>query len=405
MVLFMVKVSIIMPVYNVEKYLNECLDSIVNQTFEDIEIICINDGSTDNSLAILKSYASQDGRIIIISQENTGIGAARNAGMRIANGDYVFFIDSDDFLYPDAIEELYENAIFNDSDVVLFRRTQEYGIDRLKNNEGYNFDNVFHISGEEYREFTFSRKDLKSYVLNRYLSVWMKFYKRKFLNRYDDLYFPEGIAYEDGLFHVKVFLRAERMSHIPKVYYYYRKNPDSVMHNSSFNMDIFKVIDSVEEFLIENDYYGEFKKEFDYYKITQISQYLFSSSSEEYFQKAKEEYLKINLSSRHIVSEYRMNFFNLVLSSNNYVEFLNNYYNKEIEKRDLEIEKANILSSNLEKENMKLKEKINLLKKSTKKLKSKNSQLQKTNAMILTSNSWKITKPFRIFVHFFKKLL
>ena len=82
----MVKVSIILPVYNVEKYLKECMDSIVNQTFEDIEIICINDGSTDNSLAILNSYASKDGRIKIISQENAGIGAARNVGMRAAEG-------------------------------------------------------------------------------------------------------------------------------------------------------------------------------------------------------------------------------------------------------------------------------------------------------------------------------
>ena len=233
----------------------------------------------------------------------------------------------------------------------------------------------------------------------------MKFYKREFLNRYDDFYFQEGIAYEDGLFHVKVFLRAERMSHIPKVYYHYRKNPESVMNNSSYNMDIFKVVDSVEEFLIDNDYYGEFKNEFDLYKIVQISLYLFSSGTEEYFQKAREEFLKVNLSPKHIVPEYRMNYFNLVLDSNNYVEFLNNYYNKELERKDLEIKNASIQKGKLEKENKKLKEKVNSLKKSNKKLESENSQLKKTNSLFVTSNSWKITKPLRKGVYFFKKHL
>lgn len=402
---FMVKVSIILPVYNVEKYLNECLDSIVNQTFKDMEIICINDGSTDKSLEILNSYASRDERIKIISQENAGLGAARNVGMGAAEGDYIFFIDSDDFIYADAIEEMYENAVVNDSDLVLFRRTREFDIDRLNNREGYNFDNVFKISGEEYKKFTFNYKDIKQYVLNSYLSVWMKFYKREFLNSHDDFYFPEGIAYEDCLFHVKVFLRAGRMSHIPKVYYHYRKNPDSIMNNSSYNMDIFKVVDSVEEFLIDNDYYGEFKNEFDFYKITQISQYLFSSGTQEYFQKAKEEFLKVRLSSNHIVSEYRMNFFNLVLDSGNYVEFLNNYYKKEIEKKDSQIKNANIQKGRLDEENKKLKGRINSLKKSNKKLKSRNLKLQKKNALILSSNSWKITNPIRKFIYFIKKIL
>lgn len=400
----MVKVSIILPVYNVEKYLNECLDSIVNQTFSDMEIICINDGSTDNSLAILNSYASRDGRIKIISQENAGMGAARNVGIRAAKGDYIFFIDSDDFIYLDAIEEMYGSAVLNDSDMVLFRRTREFDIDRETNHEGYNFDNIFKISGDDYKEFTFDYTDLKNHVLNSYLSVWMKFYKREFLNLYDDFYFQEGIAYEDGLFHVKVFLRARRMSHIPKVYYYYRNNPSSVMNNSSYNMDIFKVVDSVEEFLIDNGYYDEFKNEFDFYKITQISQYLFSSASEEYFQKAREEFLKVRLSSKHIVSEYRMNYLNLVLDSKNYVEFLNNYYNNELEKKDSEIKKTNIQIEKLENENKKLKGNINSLKKSNEKLKSSNSQLQKTNASVLTSNSWKITRPLRKLVYFFKKL-
>ena len=99
----MVKVSVIIPVYNVEKYLGECLESIIDQSLEDIEIVCVNDGSTDNSLSILESYAELDNRIKIISQENHGLAAARNTGLKNINGDYVYFIDSDDFLELSAL--------------------------------------------------------------------------------------------------------------------------------------------------------------------------------------------------------------------------------------------------------------------------------------------------------------
>ena len=109
----MVAISVIIPVYNVEKYLGRCLDSVVNQTFTDIEIICINDGSSDNSLEILKRYAQRDRRIKIFTQENSGLSASRNVGMKYASGDYIYFIDSDDYLVKTAFEELYKIATIN----------------------------------------------------------------------------------------------------------------------------------------------------------------------------------------------------------------------------------------------------------------------------------------------------
>ena len=101
------KISVIIPVYNVEDYLEECLDSIINQTFKDLEIICINDGSQDNSLNILEEYAEKDNRIKIITTKNQGLSAARNRGLENITGDYVYFIDSDDYLELTAFEELY----------------------------------------------------------------------------------------------------------------------------------------------------------------------------------------------------------------------------------------------------------------------------------------------------------
>ena len=104
----MVKISVIIPVYNVAGYLEECLNHIINQTFSDIEIICINDGSTDESPDILREFAKRDNRIQIINQKNRGLGATRNRGLELSKGDYVYFMDGDDYLELTALEELYE---------------------------------------------------------------------------------------------------------------------------------------------------------------------------------------------------------------------------------------------------------------------------------------------------------
>lgn len=114
-----IKISIIIPVYNVEKYLRQCLDSIIYQTFKDFECICINDGSTDNSLSILEEYAKKDKRFRILSQQNQGVGVARNFGLRIAVGEYILFVDSDDFIDNNFCEKLYNNAKKYNSDIVF----------------------------------------------------------------------------------------------------------------------------------------------------------------------------------------------------------------------------------------------------------------------------------------------
>ena len=119
------KISIIVPIFNGELYLEECLNSLVNQTFNDIEIICVNDGSTDNSMKILEDFQKKDSRIEIISQPNQGVSIARNNGVNQANGEYVLFVDSDDWLDLDACAELYSNAVSNDSDIVLFNSVIE----------------------------------------------------------------------------------------------------------------------------------------------------------------------------------------------------------------------------------------------------------------------------------------
>ena len=117
----MVKISVIIPVFNVELYLEECLDSVINQSLDDLEIICVNDGSTDSSLSILEKYAKMDDRVKIISQENQGQGSARNKGLSIAKGECIYFIDSDDKIELDTLKDCYDCVKKNDLDFVMFQ--------------------------------------------------------------------------------------------------------------------------------------------------------------------------------------------------------------------------------------------------------------------------------------------
>ena len=130
----MPKISVIIPVYNVEKYLSQCLDSILNQTFKDFECICVNDGSTDKSLAILQEYVNKDDRIKIINQENKGLSGARNSALKIVNGKYITFIDSDDFVTIDYLEKLINIAEKEDSDIVYCRHKMYYFVDNKYEN-------------------------------------------------------------------------------------------------------------------------------------------------------------------------------------------------------------------------------------------------------------------------------
>ena len=322
----MVKISVIIPVYNVEKYLEECLDSVVNQTFEDIEIICVNDGSTDKSLEILNDYASADDRIKVFTQENKRQGAARNLGLDKSSGDYVYFMDSDDYIDLSTIEKLYNNGISNNSDIVVSKIARftddcdkiDYSI------PGFDFETQF--KNVDFNDFTFNYNDIKQYVLNRSFAPWMKLFKKEFLLE-NNLQFIEYLAYEDVLFHVQTFLKAQRISFSPNFFYYYRNNPTSTMNTTENGLDIFKIIDFVQKYLIENDFMDEFKDEFDLFKVVQILNYIISTKSEDYFQKAKMEFSNIDFSSNSLKDAFLLNKFELVINSNSLIDYFEGYYN------------------------------------------------------------------------------
>lgn len=323
------KVSIIVPVYNVENYLHNCLSSISNQTFKNIEIICINDGSTDNSSEILEEYAKNDQRISIITQKNGGLGFARNIGMEHAKGKYILFIDSDDFIELTAVEKSYNNIVSNNSDLAIFKFSRFDEDNITYSQTGFPLDNEF--GDINYNMFTFNYKDIKRFVLNTSFSTWSKIYRKDFLEKFDSN-FQVGIAYEDVLFHVKSLLNASSISFIPYFLYNYRiSNSSSIMNNKSNIGDIFKVCDDVEKYLKKNSFFNEFKIEFLIFKITQLSQYLPIANSEEYFLNVKNEFKSLidEYSSedfKNLPNKQNNSIYN-VLNSNNNKEYLNKINN------------------------------------------------------------------------------
>ena len=207
-------VSIIVPIYNVEPYLNKCIDSIINQTLTNIEIILVNDGSTDNCGKIIDEYAKKDNRIIAIHKENGGQASARNMGLDVARGTYIGFVDSDDWIELDMYENLYNSIETYDADISVCGR-QLY----LENG---NLINKINIEDEFINLY---KSNLKDYVSEKLfykhtVVVWNKLYKRKVIEenniRFEDVSY---VGSEDALFNYSVLCHAEKIKSIDKIYY------------------------------------------------------------------------------------------------------------------------------------------------------------------------------------------
>ncbi len=215
------KISVIVPVYNVEQYLKKCLDSILNQTFSNIEIICVNDGSTDNSRKILEEYKKKDSRIIIVDKENGGLSSARNAGMKIARGEFYSFIDSDDWVDITMLEKLYNNITSLNTDISICAVHQ---FDET--NQKIDDSNPYYTLEFFDKTFTgraFSYKDTKPFLMDVCVMAWNKLYRRSLVEKYN-AWFPDGLIFEDGPFFFTIFFKTQRVSIVRDFLYYYRIN-------------------------------------------------------------------------------------------------------------------------------------------------------------------------------------
>lgn len=212
-----VKVSIIIPVYNVEQYISQCLDSLINQTLQEIEIICINDGSKDNSLNILNDYADKDSRIKIINKKNEGLSCARNDGLKAASGEYIGYVDSDDWVAEDFYEKLFIAAKKYNADIAAGNIVRCGKLVRK-----------YRIKYEQEKLFTDNTEKLKAAGIPKYNYVWNKIYKRENLLKLD-IPFPAGKVYEDIRWSIKVIYYLENLVTVPESNYYYRKNQNSIV--------------------------------------------------------------------------------------------------------------------------------------------------------------------------------
>lgn len=195
----MIKVSVIVPVYNVENYLIECLESLVSQTLQDIEIICVNDGSTDKSPLILENYKKNYPQIRVFTKQNGGLSDARNFGLKHATGEYVAFVDSDDYVDSNMFKIMYDTIVNKDADLCISQIKEVYQTEKK--------DLVDH-------------NDI--YPMLGHPTVWNKLYKHEWIKKFN-IEFPVGLWYEDNVFTYKYLLNQPKITYVDNSLYYYRK--------------------------------------------------------------------------------------------------------------------------------------------------------------------------------------
>lgn len=241
----MPKVSVVVPVYNVEKYLEQCLDSIVNQSLEDIEIICVDDGSTDKSGEILDRYAVEDGRIKVIHKENTGYGNSMNIGFDAAQGEYIGIVESDDYAELDMFESLYRCALEFQLDVIKSEYFLYFSNPTEKNEKQDVFSEI--MCSRVFCPLTdFKSKMEMVEFFNIKPTIWSAIYRTEFIRK-NDIRFNEtpGASFQDASFNFKVWACAGRVKLFPKAFLHYRQDNENSSVNSKGK--IYCVCDEYEE--------------------------------------------------------------------------------------------------------------------------------------------------------------
>ena len=265
------KFSIVIPVYNVEQYLRDCLDSVLNQTFSDWEAICVNDGSTDDSAAILEEYVVRDKRFKIVTQPNGGLSSARNRGMEMAKGDYIVFLDSDDWLELGALETMAKNL---DGEDMLCFSGRRYFEGEKDYRQSDNLNERSYSSGMDY----YNGNALQSRDF-AFVCVVLRAYRRDFLV-HSHLLFKQGIYHEDNLFTPIACYYAQKVKQINICLYDYRVRANSIMttNNTKRLHDLMETANALAAFFIPKQ---GFDKTVVYRAITHHYQAVFEDVSKE----------------------------------------------------------------------------------------------------------------------------
>ncbi len=236
------KISIVVPVYNVEKYLADCLESLLKQSFSDFEIVAVDDGSSDTSGAILDAFAKKDSRVVPIHKKNAGVAAARNTALDAVRGEWIYFIDSDDMISEDYLAGLYAIGAKTDCDVVAARNICYY----WGENNSKNYNVV--CRGERVVDIT---ADVVAKRISQVV-VWNKIFRRSFIEKHQ-IRFPEGVLYEDNYFYYVALANIKQLPLSDDGVYFYRQRSGSIM-------------DCTRREMKNNDHLGVFFLIYDYYK-------------------------------------------------------------------------------------------------------------------------------------------
>lgn len=279
-----IKISVIVPVYNVEKYLRKCLDSIISQNLREIEIIIVNDCSPDNSLKIIQEYTKKDERIILVNKEkNEGLASARNSGLEIARGEYILHIDSDDWIEQNYFKDMYELAVNSNSDIVISDFYVDYSGKKLV----YKVDQY----GETGQEID-KRKAIETLGGGQSCySVWNKLIKREIYKK-NKLKFFDGICAGDDLITPILFYVSNKIIKLSKPYLHYVQNQGSITKKPKYSMllDVYYSLNELERFFLGKNYDYFLKKS----KFDLINAYIFKikpNFEDEAYKKVLEEFL------------------------------------------------------------------------------------------------------------------
>ena len=243
----MPKISIVVPVYNVEKYIDRCLKSLVNQTLQDIEIIIVNDGSQDKSEEIIEKYVKENhNKIKYYEKSNGGLSSARNYGIEYATGEYIAFLDSDDYVETNMYEEMYNLAKKENADMVECDFIWEW-----------EFGKKIFDKRREYK----TKEDM---MKRPRVIAWNKIYKREILNK-NKIRFPDGLIYEDLEFFLKLLPHLNIISYINKYFVHYTQREDSIINKQTEKIEnIFKILDNIFDYYKVQNIYYKYEKELKY---------------------------------------------------------------------------------------------------------------------------------------------
>lgn len=328
-----IELSVITPVYNTGKYLTQCIESILNQSFKNFELICVNDASTDNSEKILKKYMKKDPRIKLISNEkNQGQSACRNKGLLAAKGDFIGFVDSDDYISPDMFEKMLKNIKEQKTDIVMCKA-------QIFNNETQKIekDSYFDLKCFKDKNFfyePFKHTDTVNFWNDINVVVWNKFFRKDFLIK-NNIKFREGYIFEDLPFFFETFTKAKSVSAIDEYFYFYRTNRNNatMAKNTVKRLDRIDMVYQSYLILEKQSYFKEIKTEVVDFLIHDLFfNFILINSKyqKEYFFRMQKVYRAVDISdvdTTKILTAY-FSYFEKI-RKNDYKDVLNYFFNQD----------------------------------------------------------------------------